>query len=259
MKLTILFTVCLGLPAWTLAQTASETPAIISLPEGPLLANPEFAQWQVTVAIGKPAAAASGTASPVATGTAPAPLVLGAVIMKTRTIRYEQIKDANGEDLVKWCDGDMQWFRRQGWPQCILYTGPDDNNPYYVSYAKSPFPEVAWVSSRNFQGIQTLGGNKCLVFSGKKMLFSGSQLEDIRDNLKKAGKPFVRNDYMTDVTAFIEITSRLPVLYQAGNATYTYKYSTPPASMLTLPPEMEASKEAEAQKRKDYARRPPAA
>jgi hypothetical protein len=99
-------------------------------------------------------------------------------------------------------------------------------------------------------------GRDCLVFTDRIMLLTPDELNDIQETLKEEKKPFDRSEYRTDVTAYIDFETRLPVAYCLGGEARAYKFSAPPPAMLALPPELQSSKAAQIQQMKDHSRRP---
>jgi hypothetical protein len=222
------------------------------LPPGPLPANPDYAKWEVDIS--DPAR----KSQPGADGRPKQPQNYGATITKTGNIRYEVIVEADGDQLVKWCDGRLQWFKRPLWPKAVLWTAPNVANPYYVSYERSTFPELSWVSPKNYSGVKEVMGRKCLVFNERIQAFSSDELGELRLATKRNGKPFDPDDYKVSATACIDFETRLPIQFDKGTEIHVYRFFPTPTSMLQLPPEIEEQKRAEEQLQKDYARRPAA-
>jgi hypothetical protein len=225
------------------AQTASE-----ALPEGPLLANPPAAQWRVSVSY-KHEESADGERSPE-------PRLREAFVVKTGSVWFQKLENASGEQLDVWSDSIRLLVTSPRWPEAVYYSGMPSSGEYPGPTAKSAFPEVEWVSAGNFQGIKAVGGSECMVFVDKRMLFSSDELDGIRMDLSLQGMPFKAEDYKSKVTAYIDVKTRLPVLYQGGRVTYRYQHYAPPGAMLSLPPAMETRKKVDAEKQKDSARRP---
>ena len=230
------------------AQTTPEKPP---LPSGPILANPEYAQWQVVITQ-KPdkknpdASQKSNDTSPSVNNK------ITINVKKTKNLRLETIEDSSAGKITKWCDGDWQLISTPGEPEPTLYTRPDPDpaHNFFVSYAKSPFPEVAWVSAQNYVGVQKLAGRDCMVFEGKIKSFSENEIKDRDIEARLSGKTLDISNPESSIVAYIALDNHLPVFFKNGNKENLYQFSPPPSSMLEFPPEIKALFELHKQQKK---------
>ena len=193
--------VCLLAQA-SLAVAQSPESKLPPLPPGPILANPEYAQWQ-TVVTSEPSSntSAANTSKTVTS------------VIKTKNLRLEVIDNPTIGKVTKWCDGDLQIVSTAKEPGPTLYTSPDPDpaHNFFQSYAKSPFPEIAWVSPKSYTGIQKFEGRDCMVFEAKSPSESTSSI------------------------AFISIETHLPVCLKKASEVRRYQFSPNPTSMQDFP------------------------
>jgi hypothetical protein len=153
-----------------------------------------------------------------------------------------------------------------------------------VDYNTSDFSGFDWVGEQNFVGEKKVNGRPCLVFQDKVVTVEPSQLEMIKSTIDRdfnwmgqidengrsisgtqasapARRIFNIEDYKTQVTAYIDAETRLPIalVYASpqGAVTRTYQFQALP-SPLVIPNEvrkvLEASKAR--QKRLNVSRAP---
>ena len=94
----------------------------------------------------------------------------------------------------------------------------------FTDFGKADFEGFGWISKRNFDGIEKVMGQDCLVF---------------RDKLKLTGDNARSGPPPTGV-ACISADSRLPVALQLGEESRTYQFGAAPTDMLAIPPKVDA-------------------
>ena len=194
-----------------------------TLPPGPLLNRaPEFAQWSVISRTVPDLAAASPSATPAPKSSRP-PVDQTLTVTKTRTIRSEQTTGIGGAQIQKWCVPDMQVVVRGSGNPVVALPGASGDSAY-TDYSRTDFGGFEWISKRNFEGIQKVMNQDCLVF---------------RDKMKLEGEN-ARSGPPPSAVAAINADSRLPVALQLGEETRTYQFGPAPTEMLTLPPKIDA-------------------
>lgn len=254
----LIFTICLFR---MLIASFAQSPTPPPLPSGALLANPEFAQWQVTIADQTKQAPApssgesSGQAASAKAVSAKAATQTIIRVTKTKNIRYQEIVDPSTGKVTIWCEDNLQVMMTPGEPMPTLYSAPDPTNPYYVSYTKSPFPECAWVSAKNYTGIQKINGRDCIVF-GDKIGDEQSDVQERENEAKLLGKKAYTGKYESPVAAYIDLETRLPVISRKGSEIRTYQFYPAPRTMLPLPSDIAAVIKQYEQRLKDYSRTP---
>ena|SRR5215210_941075 len=205
MKTLFCIGIALGAGLTLHAQEAAPQPTV---PPGPLLNKaPALAQWTVTIKSAGETPAASP--APGEKGEKPQPPAgnerIG--VVQTGNIRHEV--RVRGTQVTS-----------DAWSVDGTYITVDPSTKVARVSAgggasTQDFPEIAWVSAKNFSGIQDVSGKKCIVFKDK--------LETYADSGEKI-----------DAVAYVDLETRLPVAMQKGDV-YTYQFGAPPQAPLTPP------------------------
>jgi hypothetical protein len=116
--------------------------------------------------------------------------------------------DIHGNSVDEWSEGTGVYRTASGLPDPFLQNAGEFTG--FPDYTKVDFPDMEWISPTTYQGVQVMGGRPCLVF--------------------KTG----------EMTAWIDLESRLPVQWQRGNETRTFKQLSPPTDILRMPPRIAA-------------------
>lgn len=131
-------------------------------------------------------------------------------ITKTGKIMLREVRTQDGRVVPTWCVGDLQItvFGGTSTVQAKL-VNPDPTvpTPNYEDYSDSDFQGFDWIAIGNYTGIKELGGRKCIVF---------------RDTAK-------------NMSAYVDLTTRLPVELADGGSIRNYTFKGPPTSELVLP------------------------
>lgn len=203
-------------------------------PAGPLLKRaPELSTWTVTYA----APRAADEKEPAAGMPVESPRRI--VVIKTGDIRHAVITDAEGKRTEMWSIPGIQGFLRPEWKEPLLSDGSNAFDAFYVNFAATDFPGFEWVSAKNFHGLEKVGDRDCLVF---------------QDRVRPAES--TPEEPLPVLTAFVDLSTRLPVKLDNGGEVTNYRFDPPPVQKLSLPPEVHAAIEARAQKIREMARKP---
>lgn len=211
---------------------------IAPLPPGPILANPEYAQWQAVVSNETEKQSTAQTSTTSSNTSPPINSKTITTVTKTKNLRFEVIDNPTLGRITKWCDGDLQLISTPKEPEPTLYTRPDPDpaHNFFQSYAKSPFPEIAWVSPKNYTGIQKFEDRDCMVFETKSERFSEHEIKDRELEAKMSGKSVAINaSESPTLIAFISVETHLPVCLKKANEVRRYQFSPNPTSMLQFP------------------------
>jgi hypothetical protein len=248
MKLRYITLFLITLSCLATAQTALEKPP---LPSGPLLANPEYAKWQVTITQ-EPDKKKNDSSQASQETSAPAKSKVTINVTKTKNLRLELIEDSFAGKITKWCNGDWQLVSTTGEPDPTLYTKPDPDpaHNFFVSYAKSPFPEVASVSAQNYNGMQKVSGKDCMVFEGKVKVLSEYEIKDREVEARRTGNKTAILNPESSTTAFIDLETRLPVMFLKDKEVHMYEFAPQPSTMLEFPANIKELFELHRQERK---------
>ena len=236
MKLKNIIVCLLSQASLALAQTPESK--IAPLPPGPILANPEFAQWQAVAMSETEKQPAQSTATTSSNASPPVSSKTITTVTKTKNLRFEVIDNPIMGRITKWCDGDLQLISTPKEPEPSLYTRPDPDpaHNFFQSYAKSPFPEIAWVTPKNYVGIQKFEGRDCMVFETKTERYSEHEIRDRELEARMNGNKLTIDPLESSSTlAFIAVETHLPVCLKKPNEVRHYQFSPNPTSMLEFP------------------------
>jgi hypothetical protein len=136
--------------------------------------------------------------------------------------------------------------------------GPGAQSFEEADYSREDFAGLDWLTLQNFVGSRMVNGRNCLVFKDRQVTVEPSELEAIKSditrdfswaqvddkgNVKEIQKrrTFNIENYKSDVTAYIDDETRLPIalVYQTpqGIITRSYQFQTL-SSPLVIPAEV---------------------
>lgn len=196
------------------------------LPPGPLLQRiPDFSSWRVNFFYAQDKIKSADGKSPDYparddTFFLPA-LPRTLVITRTKPRWLVVIKDVKGNSLEQSCDGERQYVSG------ALGQGNDpvgafmiNKDPFsgdwgkFMDFSLCDFPDLEWVSKQTYKGIQSDNGRDFLVFESNGM------------------------------SAWIDLTTRYPVLWKKEGERRTFQQLAPPTKMVDLPAQAAALAEA---------------
>lgn len=182
--------------ATALAQNSSLTPQRPILPRAPALAS-----WTIAY---KYKSESSKSPTPPAL---PGNLIRTRTVTKSNKIYFEQIVLVFGEKYEKWVVDDAQLKTMPNSPSIILVPPPtvDPSEKDYSDYQHSDFPDLSWVSLKNYTGVATYSGKPQFHFEAE-------------------GK-----------VGFLSVDTQLPVYSGDDKVECTYVFNPPPAAPLAVP------------------------
>ncbi len=207
----------LGFFTVAVAQQSSSQPQASprpELPPGPLLSRaPEMAEWTITF---KAQAGAANTKTAQRGQTRTYSEDYRAVVTKTRSIYHVTMVTGAGVRSDRWSVNNVQVMFLSNARLPVVATS-SEMEEFYMDFGKSDFPDLGWISRKNFVDVKPLGGvAKGLVF------------EDQLKNPNPDGFPL-------KVRAVIDLQTRLPLLFQIDNGIGTFQFGAPPQAMLVPP------------------------
>jgi len=190
------------------------------LAPGPLLnPAPDLSQWTLT-----------STDVVLPPGEVPNPPVT-ATVSKTRKI-YEVETLISGQKLVFWCKDIWAAVYLPGTSQPSVSN--DSASHYYIDFSKSDFPELNWISAKNYKGVAQLGGTKVLVFKSAIPMPTASIVA-------------LTHHVPTNAIALIDLATHRPLMFQLGGEVLTYQFNRASPN-LTLPKDVENAFNSELQR-----------
>ncbi len=199
----------------TPAPTPRPTP-----PPGPLLSDaPDFAAWsivrQTVPGMG------SKPVQVVLRGSTLAKPESVATVTKTGSIRHRLMKVKTGEQEDIWYERSNRITMESMWKMPLFESGTSQRqNPQGPD-----FPELAWVSAKNYVGQEEFQGATYSVFEAKIADRSSAQA------LQSGAKPAE-----TFNRAYINADTHLPFLLQMEDSLQRYVFQDPPTTPLEVPP-----------------------
>ncbi len=115
-----------------------------------------------------------------------------------------------------------------------------------MNVGRCDFPELGWISERNFIGIEEQAGRKFLVFRNHEPKPSISAASTMTPDTGLA------------MEAYLDAETRLPVIFRNSAGTHNYQYDTPPTEMLSLPSEVKSALDLEQTRIRQLSLKPPA-
>jgi hypothetical protein len=202
MKLLIILGVgvlaSLGEPAWALTPEDMQL-----LAAGPVCvrAMPEQAQWIIDFTYTSPAA----PFEPIRPK--------HVVVTKAANVRHEEKVYEGGAKSDLWRTGFMEVESRSNQPKLLTRIAGGE--------ATADFPELEWVSAKNFVGVRTEGDRTCLVFQEERF-------NEFHASLGMA-------------VALVDAEKRLPFGYRFGNEVRRYTVLPSPQGAVSMPAEFAAA------------------
>ncbi len=176
---------------------AADDDSIISpkdapLPSGPLIgAAPAHSEWTIQYTYGPPSAGQSVVPPPKEAR----PRLT--TITKTDHFYHEITLDTENKKLERWTDGEIEVILAPGQttPTIESLTAFDH---MIVDYNKNELPGLEWVSPKNYIGMTKKNFENCLVFR--------------------------QAEGLSTLTAYIDLSTRLPQQLKIGSTTLDYKF-----------------------------------
>jgi hypothetical protein len=166
-------------------------------------------------------------------------------IVKTGKVYHVETVDLNDARVSIWCQGTIEFVQKSGWKEPMMMTAPIPGGDY-IDFTRSDFPDCAWISKKNYMGVEKQAGHDCLIFADKVLPGSDPALAGIDNGTEIAAES----------TAYIDVQTRLPLLVRRTTEVLTYQWLPAPPAMQTLPPALEADIKREQQRQADLIRRP---
>ena len=213
MRFLFLFSILIcTLPPMT--ANCQETPVSSPTPPpGSLIRGvPEYADWTATYKYsGDNKSGTDRDVQAALKGGKPLPQTRQERVIKTKDISYFLWMDESGAKEECWNIRGVQWITPKGSRQRELAMNPDA--PYFKhDLQTSVFLQFKWISPSNYIGIQKFMDKECMVF----------QMGD------QTGKQIV-------LFAYIDLRTKLPVLFKTSKMVCTYNFGPPPSQKLTIP------------------------
>jgi len=230
------------------------------MPTGSLLKRraPEFSRWLIAYNPEKTAPAKT----PNVEKTLRPGLFQNIVVSKTKDIIFEQIVMSNGQQRKKWCLGDIQFLKRSANGKGVLI----DRNAFerggllegdFSDFSTTDFPGFGWVGPRNYRNIVKFMNRDCLLFTDRINLVSDEEFQVIQQDAGVRNEERLnRAQFEMEVTAYVDLETRLPVMLQRGKETSYYQFQSPPESTITIPAELQEMKDHSIRRRNQLSRMP---
>jgi hypothetical protein len=163
-------------------------------------------------------------------------------VIKSDKIILEQTTDTDGTVTQTWRKDGYQLYKDPAGTVWTVFPVTDQKDPFgQPDYIKTDFAGFDWISQSNFVGIQSVSGDKCLVFKDKVMPLSAMMVSSLQTEALYSGKPADLSSHMVDAEADIDFKTLLPISLKIGKITRVFTYQAPPASPLELPAEAQAA------------------
>ena len=201
----------------------------VPLPPGPLLKRvADFSAWKITYYYPRNAENTKELTDGIDPGMSLLPNVPKRITLtRTKPLWRAEIEDVNGNILDQCWDGNVEMIVAPGSSTAGLAPSAFMGGRSTVNFAQVDFPDFEWISDKTFVGLQPQRGRSCMVF--------------VKD----------------DMTAWVDLESRMPVFWQKGTQTRTYEKLATPTSPLTLPAPAAALSEALKKDQERLMRKPP--
>lgn len=197
------------------------------LPSGSLPAKaPDRAQWLILVKDSAPSlideqpkvqtnAPASQGGQPAAKETnAPAASSLDRQILVTKDKPLYHEQETGPNPAERWYTGEVAAVVRPGMAPSVVFSKRGEG-----SFAD--FPDLSWISAKNYVGTRNIHGTDCLVFKGA----IGRGAEAI------------------PAQACLDAKTRLPLVLEVSGTVQTYNFQPTPSARLSFPASLQAQVE----------------
>lgn len=207
----------------------------IPFPGGVFPGNaPNYAKWTLTVTTQDSPKPAAGQGALANGSSNPKPADPGRTVVtveKTLPIRCVTINSTGSGKTTVWCVDELQFQQEPANQNPTLFTGASLS---YINFSVTDFPELSWISGRNFAGMRETDGRQLLVFQEKRAALAGSIIPN-RGDLREGQATGTSAPGLLEFEALVDAVTRLPVSMRKGRQNYAYKYEEPPVSILKLP------------------------
>jgi hypothetical protein len=198
-----------------------------------------MSHWVITYASsssdGQDASTSSG-------GTAPNARPKTVEVVKTGKTLLEQTTDETGNVVQIWRENGYQLFKDPANPNWFVGPAIDEHDPFgQPDYVTADFAGFDWISEKNFVGIQTISGLKCLVFKDKVLPISANEKNILTMEAFQNQRKADFSSRMVDAEADIDVDHLLPVSLKLGNITRLFTFDPNPPPPLDLPADAQAA------------------
>jgi hypothetical protein len=156
------------------------------------------------------------------------PRVERIVVTKVGKNRREEIFHAGGKK-------EERWELNSTYLQKDPFTGRIFLERVSEGSALGDFPECAWISAKNFRGVEKIAGREAFIFESREQKLS---LEDPRLFHQNQGSD--DEEAIVTVRAALDPQSLLPLTLSWDGQTRTYQFAKAPPQPLVLPPDLAA-------------------
>ncbi len=246
------------------ASAWSQTPAIakVPLPKGPLPAKaPNFAKWSVTITEGggESQKSSSSTDSDQTKGQTNKAQQTVMSVIKTLPIRFVGIASSKDGNSIIWCLGEYQIQQNKYSETPTLCSKSSES---YIDFNNSDFPELGWISEKNYVGAQKIGERTYLFFQDQLVDTSNGVIPSLGSSQRVQQNASMTNNSIPmpgkiEAMAYLDAETRLPVSMKKGSKTYLYKFDQAPTTPLTPPANIKSIVTAEQDRLKRLSLRPP--
>ena len=172
-------------------------------PKEPIVSRaPDFASWTITY-LYKEATAKSPSEKPPA----PSDRIQSVTLTKTDKTYWMQTAWASGKKEEKWIFNGTQFQTLANGKVITIITAPtpEEPSPEYLNFNKGDFPELEWVSAKNYKTVEDYEGKKAFRFEEG------------------------------DKKALLSIETQLPINSDDGDLSLVYTFNSPPIAPLVPP------------------------
>lgn len=236
-----------ALPSLAIGQDLSSIPA----PKAPLLAPlPSLASWVVTYS----GEAMDQGGNPTAVAFTPQGALTAKKIGVIRGAKNKRIIRAwsDGSTTEQWyCDG-ATLYEQPGTSDVYVFTAADlsDRLSFIPNFGLGDFPELGWISLKNYAGAKMLEGRPCHVFQlragsvtdpqelmrmeriglAESIASAGEQNPNDPQGRERHAEIKPRDPEAVIKTAYLDVETKLPVALVSYGRLSTYTFGKPPES-----------------------------
>jgi hypothetical protein len=201
---------------------------------------PASAAWEITLKYpGEDSAAAED--APDATDPTAAksePRQVKVVVTRTGDVIREETFWSVGKKTEKWIlRHNLQVLEDRATGQLFRLpatTLVDD----FTDYSRGSFPELAWIGPDYYQGVRKVNERPCFIFTAAAGEVVYSLDEEVNAGMPTEMRGTIANT--ESLAAAVDTETLLPVFFNDGYVTKTYRILPAPTSALKVPPEFAA-------------------
>ncbi|MEP6672273.1 MAG: hypothetical protein ABJF10_24125 [Chthoniobacter sp.] len=177
-------------------------------------------------------------------------VTIASTVVKTGSTILELNADGDGKRKEIWHIGGLMVMKQPDAAEPTVWPDSAQADIYSVNFAAADFAGLDWISATTYTGMAKYQGRDCIQFTGEVSPLNPRAREEEAIAIGQAiafGQPVPQESKVAAV-AYIDLETRLPLVVTFGSEKRFYQYGTPPATDLTLPPELaNAVKEREKQ------------